>query len=279
MKNKQIYKWFASKTLAFLDKCYSKTKTENIDVIIPTTDKDLNKLTYVIPSLSNIAHNIDNIYIVAPQSEFIINFCAEYKCKYINEDSVLPIKLKDIKYTPGGKNRAGWIFQQLLKLNSDKISENKYILVIDSDTVFTRKQYFIRRNKMVFDCSNEYHGPYFETYKKIIGLDKRFDLSFVAHHMLFKSDLLAKMKQEIEARFNKPWYQVILDNLDPCEQSSFSEYETYGNWMYYRHRDKMLLREWYNFSTTADRYQRMSNKAKSRYKTVSMHSYNEKNDN
>lgn len=267
------HKYLKSKTLFFYDKCFASKKRGHIDVVVPTTDKDLAKLSLVIPSLENIQHHIDNIYIVAPVSEFIKEFCAKYGCKFIDENTVLDLTIHDIDYKPCGMNRSGWIFQQLLKLNCDQFCQNEYILVIDSDTVFTRKQFFIKRDKMVFDCSNEYHTPYFTAYKKLLGLNTRFGLSFVAHHMLFTKTFLQEMKATIEEHTHKKWYQAILDNLDSNEISSFSEYETYGNYIYYNHRNKMLIREWYNKSTKSTEYGKIPNKGK--YKTISMHSYNE----
>ena len=266
-------KYKKSKTLLFFNKCFSLFKYGHIDVVIPTTDKDLNKLSLVIPSLSNIQHHIDNIYLVAPASDFVKDFCKHNNCVFVDENTVLGLTIKDIKYKPCGVDRSGWIFQQLLKLNCDKFCKNEYILVADSDTIFTRKQYFIKNDKMVFDCSDEYHVPYFDAYKKLLGLNKRFDLSFVAHHMLFKKEFLSEMKQKIEEYTNKEWFKAILDNLDLNQTSSFSEYETYGNYMYYNHKNYMIIREWYNKSTTSSQYQEIKHKTK--YKTISMHSYNE----
>ena len=267
------HKYIKTKTLSFYNKCFASRKHGHIDVVIPTTDKDLNKLSLVIPSLANIQHHIDNIYLVAPDSDFIRGFCNKYNCTFIDENTVLDITVKDIDYKPCGMDRSGWIFQQLLKLNCDKICKNEYILVADSDTVFTRKQFFVKRNKMVFDCSDEYHAPYFTSYKKLLGLNKRFALSFVAHHMLFKKSFLSEMKQKIEEYTHKKWVDAIIDNLDPAQTSSFSEYETYGNYMYYNHRKYMIIREWYNKSIVFTEYDKIPNKNK--YKTVSMHSYNE----
>lgn len=266
-------KWKKSGSLLFLSKCFSNKRTEHIDVVIPTTDKDLKKLSMVIPSLSNIQHYIDTIYLVAPKSEYIIDFCNKYNCVFVDENTVLGISIKDINYKPCGVDRSGWIFQQLLKLNCDNFCNNEYILVADSDTVFTRKQFFIRNKKMVFDCSDEYHKPYFSAYKKLLGLNKRFALSFVAHHMLFKKSCLAEMKRAIEEHTNQTWIMAILNNLEQHQTSSFSEYETYGNYMYAHYKNMMLLREWYNKSIPFKEYQNLQDKCK--YKTVSMHSYNE----
>ena len=270
-----IKKYIKAKDPLFFNKCKSKKKEFHIDVVIPTTTKDIHKLEKVIPSLNNITHHIDNIFIVSPKSEYVVEFCKQYKTTFIDENSVLPITLQEIKYKPQGISREGWIFQQLLKLNIDTFCKNEYILVADSDTLFNKKQYFIKKEKMVFDCSDEFHLPYFDTLKKLLPIKKRFPLSFVAHHMLFKKSYLKEMKNEIEKTQNKPWLNAILDNLHPDETSSFSEYETYGNWMYQNHKKDMLLREWYNLSTTTKNFETISKSTLNKFKTISMHSYNE----
>ena len=172
--NLKLYlkKYIKAKTLFYFSKCFSETKQYHIDVVIPTTTKDIHKLSKVIPSFSNIQHYIDNIYIISPKSEYVLNFCKENNLIFINEDTVLPITLKDINYSPNGVSRSGWIFQQLLKLNIDTFCKNEHILVADSDTVFQRKQYFIKNDKIVFDV-----GLYKLTYghigicQKVVGLD------------------------------------------------------------------------------------------------------------
>lgn len=271
---KILLKWWKSKSLFYLSQCDYKT-TNSLDILIPTTDKDLNRLELVLKSLKNINNPIQNIYIVAPKSEFIKQFCEKFHCIYLDENSVLPIKLSDIHYCPKGINRSGWIFQQLIKLNADCICKNKNVLVLDSDTIFNKKQSFIAKGKVVFDCSDEYHAPYFKAYSSCLGLNKRFALSFVAHHMLFQRSRLKEMKLAIEKHTNKKWYKAILEGLDKGEVSSFSEYEMYGNWMYYHHRKEIFLREWYNFSTTFEQMKNLPLSKFKRYKTISMHSYND----
>ena len=271
---KLLCKWWKSKSLFYLSKCNYKT-TESLDILIPTTDKDLNKLELVLKSLSNINNPIQHIYIVAPKSKFIQQFCEKFHCIYLDENTVLPIKLSDIHYHPQGINRSGWIFQQLIKLNVDHLCDNQNVLVLDSDTLFNRTQSFIAKGRAVFDCSDEYHAPYFKAYSSYLGLNKRFGLSFVAHHMVFQRARLKEMKLAIEKHTHKKWYQAILEGLDKNEVSSFSEYEMYGNWMYYHHRNKMFLREWYNFSTTFEQMQHLPLSKLKGYKTISMHSYND----
>ena len=51
--------------------------------------------------------------------------------------------------------------------------------------------------------------------------------------MLFSVKFLCELKNVISEHTNSVWYKAILDNLDNNEISCFSEYETYGNYMYF----------------------------------------------
>ena len=246
-----------------------------LDVIIPTCSKDYRTLKMVVDSIRKyVKHPIGKIMIIAPKGD-LENFCKDNNLVFIDENTVLPITKKDIKYTPCGKDRSGWIFQQLLKLNSDTLTDKDYFLIVDSDTVFTRPQTFIdNKCRMLLNCSDEYHRPYFETYKKLTPLKKRYKKSFVCHHMLFSVKFLCELKNVISEHTNSVWYKAILDNLDNNEISCFSEYETYGNYMYFIHPDSIYLRYWFNKAVLLSDYNNI--KRKNRYKTVSMHAYLEK---
>lgn len=243
-----------------------------LDVIIPTCSKDFRTLSTTIDSVrKNVKHPIGKIMIVAPRGE-IENFCSEQNVSFVDENTVLPITKSDIHYAPKGHDRSGWIFQQLLKLNSDTLTDKKYFLIVDSDTVFSRPQTFVdTKGRMLLNCSDEYHGPYFETYKKLIPLNKRYEKSFVCHHMLFSVEYLCELKNMINAHTGQIWWRAILSNLDNFEESCFSEYETYGNFMKFFHPDAIYLRYWYNKAVLLKNFEKIRHKI--RYKTISMHAY------
>lgn len=248
----------------------------SVDVIMPTISKDFRMLKFVIESIEkNIMHTINNIFIVSPRGE-MEQFCKKNNYKFIDENTVLPIKKNEIKYAPNGKDRSGWIFQQLLKLNADKISNSKYVLIADADTVFANPTSFFVDGKVIFDCSDEYHPPYFETYKKLLGQNERFSSSFVAHHMLFEREELQALKEKIEANNdNNPWYSVIIALLNDSEMSSFSEYETYANNFYFSKKEKVCVRYWHNYISNYRTFKKLL-KQKERikqYKTISVHTY------
>lgn len=201
-----------------------------VDVVIPAIDRDLPTLPLVIEGVRrNVAHDVCTIYILAPRSSAMQAFCAQVGCTFIDESTVLPISKSDISFTPRGIDRSGWIFQQFLKLSADFISSSKFIIIVDADTVLLHPQFFIVDGMPIFRISDELYMPYFQQMRRLLKRRIRAYFSFVSHHMVFDRTHLARLRTEIErvAGYG-PWYRVILDRLDPRENSGFSEYETYG---------------------------------------------------
>ncbi|MEM7725441.1 MAG: DUF6492 family protein [Cyanobacteria bacterium P01_A01_bin.45] len=249
-----------------------------IDVVIPVIKRDLVILPLVIDSIRKyIAHPVKEIFLVASNDSDIKNICNLKKCRYINENSVLPIIKRDIDYVVRGMDRSGWIFQQLLKLGMDRMCNQEHYLVVDADTIFIRHQVFKNKDKTIFNCSDEYHMPYFETFNNLLGYYPKFPLSFVSHHILFEKKKLDSLKRKIEKISNNNWYSTIIYNLDNLNISSFSEFETYGNFVIDNYKFTFDLEYWFNLSLTRnmiDDLDSLSVKYSQFYKTVSLHHHN-----
>lgn len=82
-------------------------------------------------------------------------------------------------------SKKGWYLQQFLKMGfaMSEYSED-YYLIWDADTLPVRKIDFFHDNKVLFCLKDEYHIPYFDTLKKIIGQSKAISQSFIAEHMM-----------------------------------------------------------------------------------------------
>ncbi len=251
----------------------SSTSHIKIDVLIPVVEKDLPALSFVITcARKNILHPIGNIY-VAGRKGLIEDFCKQAHCIFLDEDRILPIKKSDILQDGKEWFRSGWLFQQLIKLSADVLAANEHVLVLDADTCITSKQSFVVGADFILNFADEYHFPY-SNYNKLNGLDKRFYLSFICHHMLFNRQVLKELKQAIQTHTGKDWIQAIITETDFNISSCFSEYETYGNFLYYKHRNKVQLEYWQNKSLdisllnnkTIEQYQ-------GKFKSVSFHKY------
>lgn len=254
---------------------FSKMK---IDIIIPAIEKDLLILSKVIDSAREfIRHPLGKIAIISPISQKIEDLCLKKNCNFIFEDSVLPITKKDIDYIVNGEDRSGWLFQQFLKMNGDRLAQESHYLVLDADTVLIRPQVFELNGKAVLLHSDEHHQPYFDIYEKLFGAKPCTDLSFVSHQMLIEKNKIIELKKELESgHYGKKWYEVIMNNINRLEGAAVSEYELYGQWMLRNYPDKIIREYWYNMALTDNNLKDLSylqEKFGADYRSISFHSH------
>jgi hypothetical protein len=216
-----------------------------IDVVIPAIEKNLPTLLQCIQGIRNcVTHRITNIYIVAPQNELFLQWCEQQGVILVDEVSVLGYTAESIDFiTAGGRNRSGWIFQQLLKL-SGNIGTERYFLVCDADHILVKPHCFVTgTEQFIFYQSKEYHWPYYVATEKLTGRQKTSCLSYVGHKMIFDKEMLDKLKHRIEERHREPWDKAICKILDRNAISPFSEYELYGHFV---PSGKKIERPWQN---------------------------------
>ncbi|MCL6457052.1 MAG: DUF6492 family protein [Gorillibacterium sp.] len=219
----------------------SKTK---IDILIPAIEKDLATLPYVIASArENINHPIGRILIVAPKRKRIMELCRRLEVTFVDEDTLLPITKKHINYRSKRWDRSGWIFQQLLKWCGDSLCTAKFYLVMDADTVLIRPHTFLEGNKKVFYSRRWSHQQYFKAYHKLLGKKVTSPSSFVTHYMLLEKAKVSELKKAIEAKHHTSWYQAILQNIDKTKLYAYSEFETYGNFLYAQDPSRIVFRK------------------------------------
>jgi hypothetical protein len=247
-----------------------------IDIVIPTIPKNFDTINNCIDyAKKNLNHKVNKIYIISPETEEIKKFCEASNFIFVDENTLLGYKSKDINYQYKNINRSGWIFQQLLKLSADKITEKDNFLVVDSDTMLINKHTFItKEGKFVLFQSSEWHEEYMETFKKIFNESPISKLSLISHMMIFNKKMLNDFKSEIESKNNKKWDELILSLINPNDISYFSEYESYGNWLIKNHSQKIALMPFYNKSiTNLEDFIKNENKYKKYYNSISIHKY------
>ena len=210
--------------------CEFTPSKEPIDVIIPTIAPDLSIFPTCLEAIRrNVANTIEKIYIVAPYNEKVLSFCRDYNLEYINENDVLGYGAKDIKYImSNGRDRSGWLFQQLLKL-SGKIGSCDNFITIDSDHILLKPHVFLTdEDKYVFYISNEFHWEYYRMNERLTGHLNLLPFSFIAHKMIFNKQRIAELKRTIEAYTGLEWDKAIKELINPDDVSSFSEFELYA---------------------------------------------------
>lgn len=246
-----------------------------IDVLIPAIEKDLKTLPHVIDAVKKqVKHPIGNILIVAPKSQKIRELCRRKGCKFVDENTVLPITKKNIHYSSKKWERSGWLFQQLLKMSGDTLCTSDYFLVIDADTVLIRPHIFKSGNKTMFYCRNWSQPEYFKTYKKLLGKRAARPSSFVTHYMLFEKSKLRQLKKAIASKHQTSWYSAIIRKIDKSKQFAFSEFETYGNFLYSRNPGGLVLKKALNKSLNMNFAQITPKRIKTlsqKYRSISFH--------
>jgi hypothetical protein len=224
----------------------SRTK---IDILIPAIEKDLVTLPYVIDAVrKHVKHPIGHIYIVAPKRSKMVELCSRKGCTFVDENSVLPITKQNIHYQSNKWELSGWLFQQLLKLSGDRICKAKYFLAIDADTLLIRPHIFTKGTRSVFYCRNWSQPEYFRTYRRLLERNPTSRVSFVTHYMLFNRSKLAQLKQTIRSKHHTSWYSAIIRSMDKTRKYAFSEFETYGNYVYSTNRNGVIIRSALNKS-------------------------------
>lgn len=251
-----------------------------IDIVMPTLDRDYEVVTKVIDSIrENIKHPIGRIIIISPKSAKIEELCRRKSCFWVNENSVLPIKISDLDIHIQGINRSGWIYQQLLKWASVKYLKSEFFLITESDTIYSRPQVFEHKGKTIFASSSALcHLPYFYSYRQLFGKKIKATHNLTSHHLLFREKYIGEAKKKIEQIHKKSWYQAIIDTIDHKELSSISDYELYGQYVLQHYPHTVELEHWANVSFSRNSLKNLTSLLKKYYKTaktLSFHSYDE----
>lgn len=278
---KSIYLFFmwillrVQKLLKINFKFKSCSMDKKIDIVIPTISKDFDILKLLVESLDQVKHTINNIYIVAPLNTEIEQFCKDNNIIFINELDVLGFGKNIIDYKVDNVDRSGWLFQQLLKLSGENFTECEDYLVVDSDTIFVNQNCFINENKYIFYANEEWHQPYFDSFEKIFGYKAPTKLSLTSHMMIFNHKKLKEMKEELESKHGKKWYEVYISTKMDNEQSCVSDYDTYANWMLYNYSKNVEILPFYNKSVSRKSLTTLSGlrDTYSNLNSVSFHSY------
>lgn len=217
---------------------------ESIDIVITFHIKDAKILPYTIKGLENVT-NKGSIYLITNEDPKIENTI------YIDE-KLFPFKKDDIIEYIGqeNSNRAGWYFQQLLKLYVFKIIPNlsENFLIVDSETVFLNPVTFVEGDKLLFATGNEYNKPYFDHMKCLFKdqlVKQLSQKSGVVHHMIFSKKYLKQMLDTVQNINNsEPWMAFMeCVNKTKAGGSEMSEYEIFFNFMLQYNPNNTKIRE------------------------------------
>ncbi len=231
-----------------------------IDVIIPILHRDLQSFLHAYPYMLGNLPVRDIILIGGSDVGNAIGRLD--RVKFIHEDSIelgltLDAVCKLKKELSGSARRAGWYFQQFLKMAYARLSDCDYYLVWDADTIPINK----------IDFFDRYGSPYL-AYRDFVPEDKCFEptqenllpdkalkkqvrKSFIAEHMLVKTCIMRELLDRLEANRDAPGH-AFFEKIMHCvpqryiNLSGFSEFELYAAFVLKYHPDTYVQRKWNN---------------------------------
>lgn len=138
-----------------------------------------------------------------------------------------------------------WYKQQFFKLHVDKYVDGN-VLIIDGDVLFTGPTKFIHQSTV--DIYVTFGWPegrvFYNNFNKFLldlNFDYNEDISFVSEVMIFSTEILKNLRDEVENKHKKSWFDVMSDSLlidtDMNPDYRLSEYELYGNYFYKNHKN------------------------------------------
>lgn len=148
----------------------------------------------------------------------------------------------------GNVQRAGWYFQQFLKMSACLLSDiADHYLIWDSDTILLQPlRFFDHDGNVLIHPKTECHPPYFVTLQKLLGIGKQVSFSFISEHFMIKKAYMIELLDQFRflSSGKSSWVWTVLDAVaDDClGASGFSEFETYGNFIAFKHADSFRCR-------------------------------------
>jgi hypothetical protein len=212
-----------------------------VDVVIPAHEKDYPTLRRAVRSVLRHVTPVRRVLVVAASPfehpDDRVHWIAEPSPPQL--PTLADVRERWAQANPDTVARASWVYQQLLKLGADRYIDDlsSAYLVVDSDVVFLRPVSFDpdTLGRFPFSHAPESHEPYREVFRRLFGEEPPTTASFIAHHMLFDRMFVNELFAELERRHGRPWYEALLDAVDPAEVSGVSEWEIYGWWVLAHH--------------------------------------------
>lgn len=206
--------------------------------LIVCHEKDLATLSFCINGLLTYTP-CQSVYVVGNSN--VEDYLRSLPAIFIHEDSLIPQVTSHLHQD----GRWGWYFQQILKLGFADVCPTPRYVATDADTVFLRPVSFLNQDlKLLLATSQEHHQPYYDVFRELLDFEADPTYSFVVHHMVFDCAIVQEMVAVFEPL--SPWWRNVERYLRPMKPwnsgAQFSEFETYGHYVFQRHPTACELR-------------------------------------
>jgi len=232
-------------------------KKYEFDVVIPVHERDKPILEHCINGVRKNLIGVRRIITVSKEKY-------TQNAEWIDE-AIFPFSYDLVKSYKA--NKAGWFFQQLLKMYSPIVIPDilPNVMVLDSDTVFFRRiPMFDKKGRAFYNLSK---GQRKECQTFTASVDAHIEellpaikrknipphfklLSAISHNMIFNREIMKELFEMVEALDvdKDPFYKIFLKNHG---QGVASEYQIYFNFMMVFHPDLIVIRK-LKFKNTSD---------------------------
>jgi len=245
------------------------------DILIAMAEKDFIKFSFVYNSIIQHLEGFDTVHCVTP-----VRVPMKLRIEgvqYSLDEEAIDFDFSNCKGII--KERTNWYKQQFIDLF--QVVTSDHYLQVDADICFNRKVNVIENGKPSFLFGKDQdHTPYRELTQKLFGFGREYPYSFINEMMYFKRDVIQSLVET--TGLNKYGvFELIINEVNKTqEESGFSEYDTYGNYVVkyfkdsYNYTHLNVLRTSKRRLWKKEEMQTLINKHKnSDYDVIAYHSY------
>ena len=201
-----------------------------VDLLIPTSRKDVSKLEFVVPAAVKNVAGATSVHIVTPEPRLVqgTDFGVGVPVYIHGDDNVVGVDRAKIKHRPN------WIFQMFVELFQQVTGE--WWVCLDADLVLTRKINPFKGGKpnFILDRVDQYHEPYFAFNKKILGFGKVSKKSFLSEMAVYSMAYIDALVSYCGCETRGDLIDKMVSAIEPfaCYPA---ESEFFGSYMYKVH--------------------------------------------
>lgn len=261
-------------------------KYPEIEILFVTTKKDFEILPYAIRAAQKSVqhHSGTSTSLIVPDSE--IKFAQLLTVNLPGEIYVLPEsdffssdQMARVRQHFG--SRAGWVIQQLLKVEFVSSSRKEGVLVVDSDTLLLEPRVWLdSQGRQLLTPTWEWNKPYYDFLEQA-GFEKgSLTHSFVPHHMLMQPVYMREARNFVSwGDFEKLISYLVLHGRNEIQSPFCIEFELYAQFMLQNHPNKIEISKWANIGIPrsktglANQIEGATQSLSGKFASVSFHEY------
>ena len=226
------------------------------DLIIPIAISDFEALKKSLPYIRKHIRCSKIIVIANKQIESKVLSLGDIS--FLDENGVFEgmdlVTIKNLlkMRSPKSVRRAGWYFQQFIKMGYAKKTNSSYYMSWDSDTIPLTDLSFFEGERPILHYINAktYDDEYFYTIRRMfkgIEIPKKRERSYITEHMMFSKKIMMELIDKLSFD-DETFYSYILKsiNASALNLSGFSEFETYAAYVRMYHYSDYVEKPWNN---------------------------------